>query len=314
MSVTSDFDRFFLNLPPFDKETDFNSFWRGSIKKLKKIPIDPIFEESDKNSSKKFEILNATFRGYEKSPVRGEIYLPIDVKKPKVIVYIPDYNQPYKPIQDLPDSDIAFFFLKLRGHRSVYSNENKDNRKSPGYMSENILDKDSYYVKSIYLDAYRSLEMLRLFDKLDCSTVGLMGKGLGASAALFTASYSPRVAAVVLDTPSFCYLELSQNISSSDATNEINAFISEHKGKKNMIKKNLTYFDAINFSDNIKCPILVTVGLKDILSPPECVFALFNHLLCDKLVEVYPEDGYKAGGEKQIQKSLNWLKGIIMDS
>ena len=130
-------------------------------------------------------------------------------------------------------------------------------------------------------------------------------------AAVFTAVYSDRISGIVLDTPSFCYLELSQNKSSADASNEINSFLLNNQSKKKTVKKNLSYFDAINFSDKVNCPILTTVGLKDILSPPECIFALFNHLKCDKTVEVYPEDGNQAGGEQQIKKSINWLKKTI---
>ena len=149
-------------------------------------------------------------------------------------------------------------------------------------------------------------------NKLDCSSIGLIGKGFGAAAAIFTSAFSERVKAIVIDSPSFCYLPLSQNLSSSDATTEINDFISNHRSKGKQVKKNLTFFDSINFSDMIKCPVLTIVGLKDTLSPPECAFALFNHLLTEKTVEVYPDDGNSTGGNKQFIKSLDWIKKILI--
>ncbi len=311
MSATNAFDRYFLNLPPFDKEKDFDRFWNRSIKSLERIPIEPVIEKNDNESSGNFDFFDITFKGAGRSPVRGGLYIPKNIKKPKLILSLPDYNQTHNPLNNASDSDLAYFFLNLRGHELINNNKQKDDKKSPGYMSENILDKNLYYVKSIYLDAYRSIDMLRLTNRLDCSSIGIFGKGLGASAAVFTASFSDRVAAIVLDSPSFCYHELSQNISTSDASNEINDFLTNYKSEKDIIKKNLSYFDSVNFSDKIKCPVLLTIGLKDSISPPECAFGLFNHFHCEKTVEVYPDDGNSAGGKTQKEKSVEWLKGFL---
>ena len=85
------------------------------------------------------------------------------------------------------------------------------------------------------------------------------------------------------------------------------------KGKKKLVKTNLSYVDALNFSDRVKVPTLVTVGFKDAFSPPECIFGVFNRLLCDKTMEVFPEEGNTAGGEQQFQKSIKWLVDRIRD-
>jgi cephalosporin-C deacetylase-like acetyl esterase len=53
-------------------------------------------------------------------------------------------------------------------------------------------------------------------------------------------------------------------------------------------------------------------GLRDTEAPAECVFGLFNHLLCEKTVEVYPEDDNNAGGDAQFRKSVSWIAGKIL--
>lgn len=323
MPVTNDFDRFFLNLPPFDRADDFNSFWDSSIDELSKIPIEPHFNK--KKIANNFEVFDVIYKSYGKSPVRGELYLPVNIIKPKVLILIPDYNTNQWPMIKSLDNHLAYFLLKLRGyeafktekegqneHRSKTARSGqKETEKSPGYMTENILNIKNYYVHNIYMDAYRSVDLLRLFNKLNCSQIGIIGKGLGASAAVFVASVSNRVKAIALEAPSFCYLELSQNISESDSAREINAFLSGNKSKKSIVKKNLTYFDSINHSDKISCSVLVSAGLKDTSSPPECVFALFNHMRTEKTIEVYPEDGNEAGGKDQFAKSISWSMQII---
>ncbi len=310
MSTTNDFDRFFLHLPPFDREKNFNQFWANAIKEMKSVSIEPHYERIIRKSSMKYDFFNVTFKGSNRSAVSGDLYYPRGTKRAKVIVLIHDYNRDFLYNPKLLTGGMAYFYLRLRGH-DILEKKPEEEVTSPGYIIENILEKDNYYIKEVYLDAYRTIDALRLNNNLDCSEIGIIGKGLGAALALFTAAFSERIKALVLDTPSFSYLPLYQNISTSDATNEINEFIANHKAKKNQVKKNLTYYDAINFADMIRCPVLAIVGFKDTISPPECVFALFNHLLTDKTIEVYPDEGNSAGGDEQFIKSLQWLRKVL---
>ncbi len=306
MPVTSDFDRFFLHLPPLNREKDFDEFWKTSISDLRKVPIEPLYRQK-KGFFSANDTFEVSFRGFGRSPVRGELRVPKRKNRPRVVMLIPDYNRRNGYLQYPADTDLAFFSLQLRGHRDV-DPELVEEAGSPGFMVEHIDEPGSYYLAGVYLDALRAIDALRLNKEIDCSAMGVIGKGLGAAAALFSAAFSPRVTALVLDTPSFCHLELSQNISTGDMAGEINEYLALHKTRKKQVKRNLSYFDAINFSDRIKVPTLVTVGFKDTISPPQCVFALFNRLLCEKTMEVYPDHGNEAGEEKQFRKSLDWIR------
>ncbi|MBN1533496.1 MAG: acetylxylan esterase [Spirochaetes bacterium] len=300
------FDRYFLHLPILNREKDFKEFWDKSIGELKKVPIEPVLKKDPKRSGSRFTVYDAQFTGFIKSKISGTILVPGGVSKPRVIIHIHDYNRlPDYSFNQLNES-VAHFFLTLRGHEVLKAGQ-MENQLSPGYVIENILDRDTYYAKAVYLDTLRSIDMLRLMGDVNCSSVGIMGTGFGAAAAVFAATYSNRITGLVLDSPSFCYLGMSQNISTSDATNEINEFIATRKSRKKEIKRNLSYFDAMNFSDKINCPVLAVTGFKDTVSPPECVFALFNHLLTEKTIEVYPEEGHSPGGETQFNKSVKWL-------
>ncbi len=310
--MAATFDKYFLHLPPFDRAGNFFKFWDRSLADFKKNPINPDFQK-EKKPEDRFLSYRVTYSGFLKTGITGELLVPSKKKKPRVIIDIHDYNSNTRFRRDKLDNRFAYLFLRLRGHDRLHTRKEGE-PKTPGFMIEHILDINTYYVKAAFLDVYRSIDVLRLNKDLDCSSIGLMGKGFGAAAALFTAAFSDRVKALVLETPSFSYLPLGQNISTSDATGEINEFITSRKGNKKVIKDNLTYFDAINFSDRVKQPVLVTVGLKDTISPPECVFALFNHLECEKTIEVYPEEGNDAGGSEQFRKSMKWLGDKILSS
>lgn len=309
MAVTSDFDRFFLHLPPFDREKDFDDFWKRSISESKKIPVEPSYVPSG-TKRPGFDVFTVSFKGYNRSGLKGTLYVPSKSKSPRVVILLPDYNttSPYE--QYTLETGLAYYFFHMRGHEYTNTTDG-ELESSPGFMVENINDPESYYLKAVYLDVLRVIDLLRLKGDLDCGSMGIIGKGTGAAAAVFAASFSTRVKALVLDTASFCYLPLSQNHSTSDTAREINQYIAAHRTRKNLVKKNLSYFDALNFSDMIGIPVLATVGLKDTLSPPQCVFALFNRLICDKTIEVYPDEGNEAGGAGQFAKNLGWIKRML---
>ncbi len=306
--ASDNFDKFFLNLPPFDRKNDFDRFWDNAIQAIKKVPLETGMTKNKEKTHPGLVSYDISYKGFTKTTVTGELLIPKGKSRPKPIIHVHDYNSTHQYPRQVLDNAAAHFLINLRGHQNIVAfTERPEDYKSPGYMIENILDKDTYYVKAIFLDVYRSVDMLRLIPELDCSAIGVIGKGLGAAAAIFAAANSDRIAALVLDTPSFCNLPLSQNISSSDATHEINEFAVTIKNRKKQIKDTLTYFDSINLADKVGCPVLATVGFRDAISPPECVFSLFNHLQCEKTIEVYPEEGNSAGGEAQCKKSMAWM-------
>ncbi len=312
MAVNS-FDDYFSTFPASDKAYDFDSFWNESVAKMKNVPLEASIKQNNKKTSSKFKAYNISYNGFMKARITGELLAPYTKEKPRVIIVIHDYNRAPMIHHQLLPENMAYFFPVLRGHHSL-PEETDGEILGPGYMIENILEKERYYVRRVYMDILRGIDLLRLIKELDCSSIGIIGKGFGAATAVVAASFSKRVTALALDTPSFCYLPLSQNISESDAAHEINSFLTEMKTKKSIVKKNMTYFDILNFADKIKCPVLATVGFKDQISPPKCVFALFNQLLCEKTMSIFPEEGNNAGGSAQFKKSLEWIIDTVLQA
>jgi len=307
------FDKYFYNLPEINREPDFLKFWEKSIADIRKIPLEPDVHENSKKTTGKFKAYDVSYNGFLKTRIRGILYLPKKKEKHKVIIHIHDYNRyPEKGIVKHLNENTAHLILTLRGHDIIEHRSEEDAKNSLGFIVENIIDLDTYYARSVYLDIFRSVDFLRLISFLDCNKIGIYGKGFGAAAAFFTAVYSGRIGAIVMDSPLFCDLPLSQNISQSDTAREINDIINIQKGKKNQIKRNLSYFDIINFSHDLTIPTLFITGLKDEISPSECVMGLFNHIQSEKTIEIYPEDDNEAGGDSQMIKSMKWLIDEIL--
>ena len=302
-------DQYYQSLPEPDRADDFDNFWNRSITEARKISLDPEIKDLS-GAPSGYKAKTIVFRGMARSLVKARLYIPAKKNKPHVAIVIHDYNrQPLNP-KELPNRDTAWLFLSLRGHDPLPISDNPEVL-SPGYFTENLMDREQFYPRAVYLDVIRAMDMVRLMVDMDSSSIGLYGKGFGAAAALFAASFSDRVSALVLDTPSFCQFDVSQNVSTSDSAREINEFLEQKKGKRKTVKENLSYFDAINVAGNITCPVMVSMGFRDTIAPVECVMGLFNHLRGEKTIEVFPEEGHDAGGDAQRLKSFRWLSDTL---
>jgi len=302
-------DQYYLSLPEPDRADDFDDFWNRSIAEARKVSLDPEIKDIS-GAPSGYKVKSIVFRGMARSLVKSRLYIPAKKNKPRVVILVHDYNrQPMVP-KELPGRDTAWFFVSLRGHDPLPVSDNPEVL-SPGYFMENLMDRNQFYPRAVYLDVIRAIDMVRLMVEMDGSSIGLYGKGFGAAAALFAASFSDRVSALVLDTPSFSQFDVSQNVSTSDAAREINEFIEQKKGKRKTIKENLSYFDAVNVAERVSCPVLVSMGFKDTIAPVECVMGLFNHLRGEKTIEVFPEEGHDAGGDAQRLKAFRWLADTL---
>ena len=50
----------------------------------------------------------------------------------------------------------------------------------------------------------------------------------------------------------------------------------------------LSYCDALNLAPWIKCRTVISNCLWDDICPPSTIFGVYNHLTCEKQIEIYP--------------------------
>ena len=306
------FDKYFLHLPQFDRSNDFDSFWDKSIDELKIIPLEAQSKPSKKHV-KDFECFDISFKSIFKATIEGRLFIRSGNSDSYPIIVFHDYNAKDYYNNFKLDPAFSYLFITLRNHQHIEKIDASEKMPAkgeiltPNFLAENIHDKNKYYLKGLYLDALRAIDFLRLNKKINCSSIAVIGRGLGSACAVFAAAYSKRISIISLDAPALCYLSFSQNHSKSDISTEINRGIASQKDKS-AVKKNLTYFDSLNFADKISVPFQMIVGLKDSQNPPQAAFALFNHVIADKTAEVYPDSGYETGSGKQWEKAIEFIK------
>lgn len=241
------------------------------------------------------------FEGLDGHPLHGILSLPGKFGKWPLIVTIHDYMET-TPIffPELMHAGFAQFSLLLRGHEKAFKTaESEEEEEGPartaGYFRQNLESRDKYYMKSVYNDVFVALQVLNRNNNIDRNKIGIYGKGIGAAAAAYSAWLDKRISALFMESPAFTCLEISQNISREFYSREILDGINAKNRAK--VKKELSWFDTLLIAEELTVPVCVVSCYKDTITPPEAVFGFFNHLTCEKDIQIFPnEDHYPAPG------------------
>jgi len=69
--------------------------------------------------------------------------------------------------------------------------------------------------------------------------------------------------------------------------------VNRHPEHLERVLATLSYFDAVNCADRIRCPILVSAGLKDMVCWPETIYAAYNGIASEqKTIVSFPFAGH----------------------
>ncbi|MBM9547287.1 acetylxylan esterase [Leptospira sp. 201903074] len=320
MPQTVSFDECFQTVPKLDPPTDLDSFWKEGISVLKKVPIKATYKTVLKGSFIWESLNDVSFQSIDNHVLHGKLAIPRKRGNRPVVVYFHDYLAIPEEIQKgYSDLGVAQLHITLRGHgdEMIHAPIDPTTGKAPigwtpNYFAHGLDQKEEFYMRKLYLDVIRTIEFLRLTDGIDGDQIILHGKSLGSALSVFGAAYSDRIKGLILETPSFCYIDKDQiSLKGNPWVRELTPFLEKRATKKIDYKKELAYFDALNFAKKIKIPALVSCGMEDVISHPKSTFALFNHMNCDKRMQLYPTEGNEAGKDKQPQANLEFVKEIF---
>ncbi len=281
--------------PPPD---DFDGWWTEQKKLLAAIPPNPMLEPNENYSKGTALVSKLTLDNLAGSKVRGWYSRPKEDGKYPAVLTIPGAGVgPTGPaswmatrgwlvvnisVHDQPvDQDKPFY-------DALYAEGGALNR----YYLQGRENRDTFYYRRVFLGFVRCIDFLTAQPEWDGKTVLVFGSSQGGGSTLVAAGLDPRVTAASANVPALCDhkgLLLGRTsgwprlIPSAEAKDVI-----ETAG----------YYDAANFAKNIRCPVLVSVGLVDATCPATSVFAAFNAIASEqKTLLIYPKMGHTQSPE-----------------
>ncbi|MBT2250300.1 acetylxylan esterase [Arthrobacter sp. BHU FT2] len=309
--------------------TDLPDFWDATLIQAKEFPLAAVYEPVE-NYLTLIDTFDVTFNGYGGHPIKGWLHLPahreLESPLPVVVQYI-GYsggrglvNQNTRWVQ----AGYAHFIMDTRGQGyGGFVGETPDPHPSAGQvayaglMTRGVENRDDYYYRRVFVDAYRAVEAAQSHPRVDASRVVLAGSSQGGGMAIAVAGLASGrlqgISAVLPDVPFLQDIPRGVDIAPRGPYPEVAAFLSRHREKHEAVLSVLNYFDGVHLSRSASAPALYSVAQMDNISPPSTVFASYNAYGSDagdvtKDIEMYRFNNHEGGQEHQWIRQLQFLR------
>ena len=277
------------------KPADFDAFWEETLAATESVPLEARLDPVEMRSTPDVEVFEAHYRSYGGLEIAGWYARPRDVAGPlPAVLAVPGYvGEPTMPT-DLAAAGYAAFSAAPRG--KLRSND-VFNPGYPGLLLHNVTDRDTYGYRGFYMDAVRAFDLLAGLPEVDSGRVAVRGSSQGGALTLLVAALrAGRVKAASAGAPYLCSMMDAASLTRSYPYEEINDYVRMYPDRRETVTDVIAYYDIHNFVDRIACPIIVNIGLKDDVCPPETGYAMFGAIgSSDKRLYPYEDCAHDSG-------------------
>ncbi|MBZ0276271.1 MAG: acetylxylan esterase [Anaerolineae bacterium] len=296
---------------------DFDAFWERTLSEARQHPLNARFERVD-YGLQRVETYDVTFAGYGGQPVKGWFLKPAGVIDPLpcVVEYIGYGGGRGFPLNWLlwPSAGYATLVMDTRGQGSAWMNGDTPdipdgaNASYPGFMTQGVLDPQTYYYRRVFTDGVRAVEAARSNPVVDASRVALTGGSQGGGITIAVSALVPDVSASLPEVPFLCHYRRAVELIDTSPYNEITRYLKIHRDKVETVWNTLSHFDGVNFASRVQAPSLYSVGLMDTICPPSTVYAAYNYVDAPKDIKVYAYNEHEGGATFHAIEKVKFLR------
>ena len=288
------------------KPADFDAFWEETLARTEEVALEPRLDPAPMRSTPEVEVFEAHYRSYGGIEIAGWYARPRNASGPLPgLLVVPGYvGEPQLP-SGLAAAGYAVFSAAPRG--KLRSN-GVFNPGYPGLLTHNVDDRDNYAYRGFYMDAVRAWDFLVGLPEVDESRVGVRGSSQGGALTLLVSSLrSDAVKVAAAGAPYLCSMMDAASLTRSYPYEEINDYLRAYPERRQRVREVLDYYDIHNFVEQITCPIIVNIGLRDDVCPPETGSAVFRAIgSTEKRLYPYEECAHDSGSNVGHEK-------VVMD-
>jgi len=287
-----------------DRALDFSSFWDEAKQELSSVGLQwtPVIRPAWTGAYHevyRFELpsVGSAVKGFYALPRGNREALP-------VLLVLPEDTTERMPLQEM-GKEFAYVTMTLRKKSFLFPDSLSENP-----VLQGLGNRDTYYLREVYLDMLRVLDYVFSRPDTDTLRVGVMGEGFGGSLALALASLDARVRAVSVDRLIFADFQtaLDQHRPPAEL---FRGFLERNPeiGREQVLRT-LSYFDVKNMVQNIQSPVLLGVALQDTVFLPEIGFSVYTQIPSSKAYRIFPAHSGKLPDIYQKEREM-WFRNVL---
>lgn len=306
--------------PPLTKEPDFDAFWQKTLAEARQQPLNASFDLVADYPVPEVEVFRASFDGFRGGRAVGWYLRPskraAGAKVPAMVGYHGYSGNKGQAHQYLYYAlqGYAVLALDVRGQSGESSDGGTyDSGHISGWMTKGISGPEIYYYRGVYMDCVRAADLVASLPEVDPSRMGAWGGSQGGGLTLAATALSGRFALAMPDVPYLCHYRRALEIAQQGPYLELANYFKLYPEKEEPSFRTLSYFDNMNLADRITCPVLMTVGLVDLVCPPSSIYAAYNRIESTKRMAINPYHGHEVPSQhvtEQMRWASRYLRGL----
>jgi cephalosporin-C deacetylase len=273
---------------------DFERFWGQTLMALAGVPAAPEIE-SRRVLGDGLMLDLVSFSSLGDARIRGYGLRWNDGRSRPLVVHAHGYGDRSVPMRDWARRGLDVFGVDFRGFGR--SSQALPAASRWGWLLSGAQTPESSVIRGAVCDYLRMVEVARGLTRTAAVRVVLHGVSLAGGIALMAEALTGSADLLVVQTPTFGWSEGRRFFVERGSGAEVNHFLAAHPNfPEEDLMVVLSYFDAVNFADRLRCPTLFGVGRVDQVVPAPTVRAIYERVLARCEVMEFPI-GHAAGPE-----------------
>lgn len=296
------------------KPNDFDAFWQKKIDEQNKIPMNPRLtaENTPRKDVDSWTITLDTIGGQK---IQGRFSRPKKTGKyPALVIFQWAGVYGLNPHWSIHQAGEGFIVLNVMAHdipinkdKSFYQDLSKGALRNYTHIGNN--DRESSYFLRMCLASSRAIDYMSQRDDWDGIHILATGNSQGGYQAMVAAGLNKKVTGIMVSIPAGCdhtSFKAHRSIGwpywmRGDTDNKDKLFTSR-------------YFDAVNFSHNIRCPVLIGFGMGDITSPVEGILTAIHAMQGPVVTDITPNREHNTGPFKHYNSTIKLWRNSVRKS
>jgi len=272
------------------KKADFEEFWTKSVEQLRAVPLEIKMEKLVTPYDKSFTTYLVYFNTHDRTVSCAYFSHPNNAtgKLPCVVEYHGG-SMKGKIYPNIVATGVCCLSMHVRGQGGtvVDGADYQTTDFNGGLVTRGLLNKEDFYLRNVYLDAVRAVDVAAQMEQVDPERIVTYGGSQGGGLSIVASALSGRSRKCYTYVPSFCCIhrrvELGSRIFKS--THE---YLKSYPQHTDLVLDNMTYFDVNNMVSLLKVPTSFCLALADDVCLPEFVYSAYHHTEAEKEIMFVP--------------------------
>lgn len=299
-------------LPWTQEPKDFLSFWEKNISDMRSIPLTYTKERADEYCTDKIDCYLVKLKiDRDNHYLYGYLFYPKSATERSCPVVLCPPGAGVKTIKEplrhryYAENGFIRFETEIHGLDPRLPNKTFDDLSHAfgNYLTQGIDSRDRYYMKHVYLGLIRSLDLLCSLPEWDGSNVAVQGGSQGGALSLVAAGLDKRVTQCVVNHPALSDMGAYSEKGRTGGYPHFNKY-ADVLTSQNI--NTLLYYDVVNFSRHVTCPVYMTWGYNDNVCPPTTSYAVWNTLTNPKESLITPVNEHWTSDDTEYGQ-MQWI-------